>query len=250
MQVLQNSCLLNSKSLLSCRGTSFAQSVKCPSKQLPKPQAVVACEYTSQGATYTRFSDGVNRATQHLTESNSLINPNASAIFNSISYTPALVSATLNVAQNYDTWKFGQDIIAAIQVKPSVWYPMLTPWTPANCIVASQVGTFQSLDRPAFGSGQGLGYVLAATGLYIVMLASSLFFGTVRKFPSRKNRQTRKRRSLKSARTKFATSVRPYILQIPVTVSRMLLQRDPPMRLQRYPTTRLQRGLRSARPCA
>lgn len=116
---------------------------------------------------------------------------------------------------------------------------MLEMTSPANIMYTTQT-RFTSLDRPALGTGQALGFVLAAAGLYIAMLVSAFAFGkSESKLAWRKRQfQNRARIPLRHFHTRRVAPrdgvKRPYV-QHALQVSNLLLQSDPPLQLQRYP---------------
>lgn len=158
-----------------------------------------------------------------------LLHPSTSAAFDCISCTPTIASVMRNLSQRASVGGgFKQEIVSALQMT-----------SPANIMYTTQT-RFTSLDRPALGTGQALGFVLAAAGLYIAMLVSAFAFGkSESKLAWRKRQfQNRARIPLRHFHTRRVAPrdgvKRPYV-QHALQVSNLLLQSDPPLQLQRYP---------------
>mmetsp|Transcript_8403 Transcript_8403/g.17376 ORF Transcript_8403/g.17376 Transcript_8403/m.17376 type:complete len:252 (-) Transcript_8403:679-1434(-) len=162
-----------------------------------------------------------------------LLHPSTTAAFDCVSFTPTLASVVRNMSQRTSVGGgFKQEIVSALQMT-----------SPANIMYTTQT-RFTTLDRPALGTGQALGFVLAAAGVYIAMLISAFAFGKSEdKVAWRKRRfQNRVQGPRVSLRHAYHTRraaprdglKRPYV-QHALQVSNLLLQSDPPPQLQRYP---------------
>lgn len=154
-----------------------------------------------------------------------LLHPSTTAAFDCVSFTPTIANVMRNLSQRTNIGGgFKQEIVSALQMT-----------SPANMYCTTQT-RFTTLDRPALATGQALGFVLAAAGVYIAMLISAFVFGKSEDKVAWRAKRFQKRMSLHHTR-RAATrdgGKRAYV-QHALQVGNLLLQSDPPPQLQRYP---------------
>lgn len=157
--------------------------------------------------------------------------PSTTAAFDCVSLTPTLASVLRNLSQRTSVGGgFKHEIVSALQMT-----------SPANIMYTTKT-RFTTLDRPALGTGQALGFVLAAAGVYIAMLISAFVFGKSedkaawrkKRFLARSQISLRKFNTRRTAPAELNGLKRPYV-QHALQVSNLLLQSDPPPQLQCYP---------------